>query len=73
MFGEGQKMFLIIVVCTRMMMISLKKMHVCLYGTCVLGNYIYLCHCMSPHCQFVTVKYGEEIIRVFDGLKNCVP
>jgi len=48
-------------------------MHVCLYGTCVHENYIYLCHCMSPHCQFVTVKYGEEIIKVFDGLKNCVP
>jgi hypothetical protein len=45
-------------------------MHVHLYGTCVLENYIYLCQCMSPHCQFVTVKYGEESIRVFDGLKN---
>jgi hypothetical protein len=33
-------------------------MLVCLYGTCVLENYIYLCHFMSPHCQFVT-KIGR--------------
>jgi len=48
-------MFLIIVVYTTVRKIPL-KMHVCLYGTCVLENCIYLCHFMSPHCQFVTVK-----------------
>jgi len=45
-------MFLIIGVYTTVRMIPL-KMHVCLYGTCVLENRIYLCHFVSslPVCN----------------------